>query len=87
MTQILTEENTIDVGNMLPSGKLAFALVSVCVCRLLWFLMPFLCAHSRKPASDILSRDYLIGGVVWVKREVCLNTETSALGAKPKIPA
>jgi hypothetical protein len=57
---------------MLPSDKLAFALVSVCVCRFLWFLMPLLRAHSRKPASDIYLRDYLIGGL-WLPKVLNMN--------------
>ena len=43
------------------------------LCRCVWrrfcaLLMRLLRAHSRKPASDIYLRDYLIGGVVWIKR-------------------
>ena len=64
MTQILTEENTTDVGNMLPSDKLAFALVSVCVSQFTVLLMWLFPTLSRKPASDTILRDYLIGGVV-----------------------
>ena len=44
---------------------------SLCVSQFNVLLMRLLRAHSRKPASDIYLRDYLIGGVVWVKREAC----------------
>ena len=45
-------------------------LESLCVSQFTEPLMRLLGAHLRKPASDIYLRDYLIGGVVWVKREV-----------------
>jgi len=46
-------------------------LESLCVSQITELLMRLLRAHLRKPASDTYLRDYLIGGVVWVKREEC----------------
>ena len=50
----------------------------MCVSQFTVLLMRLFHAHSRKPASDIYLRDYLIGGVVWVKREVCQSNAGTA---------
>ena len=52
----------------------------MCVSQFTVLLMRLLPAHSRKPASDIYLRDYLIGGVVWVKREVCNVQRVKSMG-------